>query len=258
MPRSAVLTGLLAAALVLGIASQSFAAGPPITIFAGSASKPALEEAARLYQARTGQRVEMTFAGSGTVLAQVKLEHVGDLYVPGSDDYMDKAAAAGAVITSTRKILAYLVPAILVAKGNPKHIRGLADLARPDVRVVIGQKGAVCLGDAAEGILAKAGLLDKVRPRIISYGTSCEEVQNALLMGEADAVIGWDSMFRQHRDKITLIPIPKKLNRTFNIPGAIITWSRNRQAAQAFLGFLASRTGKAIFTKYGYTAKLKK
>lgn len=225
----------------------------PLTIFAGSASKPALDEAARLYRAETGQKIDMTFAGSGTVLAQVLQEHIGDLYIPGSDDYMDKAQSKGAVLPKTRKVLAYLVPAVLVAKGNPKNIEGIEDLARPGVRVVVGQKGAVCLGDAAEEMLASAGLLDKVSKQIISYGTSCEDVANSLVLGEADAIIGWDVYARQHPTKMQLVSIPDKYVRTRNIPGAVITWSHQVRAASAFLAFLTGATGRGIFAKHGYT-----
>ena len=230
----------------------------PLMIFAGAASKPALEQCARLCQQRTGQKIEITFAGSGTVLAQIVQEHIGDLYIPGSNDYMDKAVQKGAVIPHSRKVIAYLVPAILVAKGNPKNVRGLSDLARPGLRVVIGQKGAVCLGDAAEDILKRAGLLEKVRPRIVSYAMSCEDVQNALLMGEADVIIGWDCMARQHPTKIDLIPIPRKyLASIYNIPGAVVTWSKNKAAAQSFLGWLTGPSGRWIFKSHGYTVALK-
>ncbi|MCX7597920.1 MAG: molybdate ABC transporter substrate-binding protein [Armatimonadetes bacterium] len=269
MRRSAAIVFSLAVAAATGILSWVFlrpspaTASPvvsrkPIMVFAGAASKPALEQCARLYQQRTGQKIETTFAGSGTVLAQVVQEHIGDLYIPGSNDYMDRAEQKGAVIPRTRRVLAYLVPAILVAEGNPKNIRGLADLARPGLRVVIGQKGAVCLGDAAEDILKKAGLLEKVRPRIVSYAMSCEDVQNALLMGEADVIIGWDSMARQHPKKIDLIPIPKKyLVAVYNIPGAVITWSKNKAAAEVFLNWLTGPSGRWIFKRHGYTVSLK-
>lgn len=253
--------GLLSWALLgsSGATASPVVSRTPLLVFAGAASKPALQQCAQLYERRYGQKIEITFAGSGTVLAQVVQEHIGDLYIPGSNDYMDRAVQKGAVIPKTRKIIAYLVPAILVAKGNPKNIRSLADLARPGLRVVIGQKGAVCLGDAAEDILRRSGLASKVRPRIVSYAMSCEDVQNALLMGEADAVIGWDCMARQHPTKISLIPIPHKyLASVYNIPGAVITWSKNKAAAQAFLDWLAGPSGRWIFKSHGYTVSLKK
>ena len=44
-----------------------------ILIFAGSASKPATEEMARLFQDKSGISVNITFGGSGFVLSQIEL-----------------------------------------------------------------------------------------------------------------------------------------------------------------------------------------
>ncbi len=65
----------------------------------------------------------MTFGGSGKVLSQMKLAKQGDLYFPGSSDYMEKAKKDGDVIADTEAIIAYLVPAINVQAGNPKTSR---------------------------------------------------------------------------------------------------------------------------------------
>jgi molybdate transport system substrate-binding protein len=224
-------------------------------IFVGAATKPAMEEAVRTYQARYGVSVQATYAGSGTLLTQIVTEHTGDVYIPGADDYMQKALAKGAVIPATIRTVAYLVPAICVPKGNPKHIRGLRDLTRPGLRVVLGQKGAVCLGDVADSILTSAGLAAQVRKQVASYGLSCEEVCNALLLGEADAVIAWDVYARQYPDKIESIPISKPYLRVRTVPGAVIKWTKNRQAAEAFLAFLTSASGKQIFAKHHYTVE---
>src|SRR5512138_569809 len=57
--------------------------GKTISVFAGSASKPALDEAANLFEKRTGAKVYLTYGGSGTVLSQMELAKTGDLYIPG-------------------------------------------------------------------------------------------------------------------------------------------------------------------------------
>ena len=92
-----------------------------------------LDELARAFESQRGVGVEITYGGSGTVLSQMMLARTGDLYIPGSQDFMDTAEAKGAVDPSTRKIVAYLVPAIAVPKGNPKNILTLAGpgAARP-------------------------------------------------------------------------------------------------------------------------------
>jgi molybdate transport system substrate-binding protein len=235
------------------VQKEAKAQGEPLAVFAGAASKPALEELAKTYGGQTGTKVDVTFGGSGAVLTQFSQEQYGDIYVPGSDDFMDKAEKKDAVLKDTRTILVYLVPAICVAKGNPKKVKGLDDLARSDVRVVLGQPKSVCLGDIAEGMLTEVGLWSKVKPRVASFASSCEDTLNNLLLGEADAVIGWDVFARQQPEKVEAIALPAKLARPRNIPAATIKWSKQPEQAKAFVDFLASEAAKSVWSRHGYT-----
>lgn len=224
-----------------------------LTVFAGAASKPALTQLVLDYQRRTGVKVEVTFGGSGSVLTQFSQEHYGDVYIPGSDDFMDRAEKQDTVLQDTRTPLVYLVPVINVPKGNPKHVKALADLARADVRVVIGEPKSVCLGEIGMNALKEEGLWEKVSPRVASYATSCENVLQALLLGEADAVIGWDVFTRQQPDKVETVQMPAALSRPRNIPAAVIKWCQQPQAAKALITFLSSPEAKVVWEQKGYT-----
>lgn len=226
-----------------------------LTVFAGAASKPALEQLAKVYEAKTGVKVDITFGGSGAVLTQFSQEQYGDVYVPGSDDFMDRAEEKQAVIPETRTVLVYLVPMICVAKSNPHGIEALSDLAQEGLRVVIGDVKAVCLGEIGRKMLESEGLWDKVEPRIISYAGNCEDVLNTLLLGESDAVIGWDAWPRQQPEKVEGIPLPEKIARPRNIPASVIKWSKQRDAAEAFIAFLTGEEAQATFDEHGYTLK---
>ena len=204
-----------------------------LTVFAGSGAMAALKEIGPLYEADSGIEVDITSGGSGSLLTQFVQEQFGDLYIPGSDDFMDKAEAKEAVLADTRTTLVYLVPCICVAQGNPRGVKGLHDLARTDLRVVLGEPKAVCIGDISEAVLREKGLWDKVQPKVASFGSSCEDVLNKLLLGEADVIIGWDSFAKQNPDKVEAIPIEAKSARVRNIPAAVIRWSTQREAAEA-------------------------
>ena len=127
-----------------------------ILVYAGAASKPATEDAARLYEERTGIKVELVFGGSGYVLSQMKLAREGDIYFPGSSDYMEKAKREGDVFPESEKILVYLVNAINVRPGNPKNIRTLRDLTRSGLRVAIANPKGVCVGAYAVEIIERS------------------------------------------------------------------------------------------------------
>lgn len=259
-----LLLGLL---LVIGCASETSqppdAQSPPAVIpgpkvhimaFVGAASKPPSTEAKEAFEsANPDIVVDMTFGGSGTLLNQMTLEEIGDIYMPGSDDYMDKAEQQQAVRPETRKIVAYLVPMICVQHGNPKNIQSLEDLARPGVVVGLAEAGAVCLGDVSDEILQSAGLERRVKKNVITYARSCDQTQQLVQLGEVDAVIGWDAFKFWAPDEIDVIAIAREHLRVRNIPAAISVYSENQDAAQRFIDFLTSDQGKAIFTKHGYS-----
>ena len=126
-----------------------------ILVFAGAASKPATEEAARIFQEKTGLAVDLIFGGSGFILAQMKLTKKGDLYFPGSSDLMGLAKREGLVLPESEKVIVYLIPAINVQKGNPKGIYSLKDLTKDGIRVAIGNPEMVCVGTYAVEIIEK-------------------------------------------------------------------------------------------------------
>ena len=250
---------LLGCTVAAGLALGSLGLGAEqvrLMTFVGSASKPPMQECKKVYEKLHPNVVlDMTFGGSGTLLHQMTLEQVGDLYIPGSDDFMDKAETQKAVLPATRRIVCYLVPAICVQKHNPKKIRSLDDLARPGVTVGMAKAGAVCLGDVTEQILSSAGLLDDVRKNVLTYAASCEQTQQLVQLGEVDAIIGWDSFAAWAPDKIDTVPIPAKYLRVRNVPAAVSAYSEQQKAARDFIKFLTSKQAQDIFAKHGYPIK---
>lgn len=248
---TAILPLLLVLLVVAGIGAVQ--AESRIVAFCGSASKPAMEEAARSYEAKTGTKVELLFGGSGTMLAQMKLARKGDVYIPGSPDFMEIAEKQGLVDPATRRILAYLVPAINVQPGNPKNIRVLADLARPGIRVGIGNPESVCVGLYAVEILDRAGLLKEVQPNIITHAPSCDATEALVSLKKVDAVIGWDVFPKWNPGRMEAVFLkPDQLPRLAYIPAAVSSFTKERGLAVGFIDFLASKDGQAIFAKWGY------
>jgi len=78
---------------------------------------------------------------------------------------------------------------------------------------------------------------------------------NALLLGEADAVIGWDVFARQHAEEVEAIIIPAKLARPRNIPASVIKWSKDPEAAKAFIDFLTSDEALKVWEEHGYAVE---
>ncbi len=231
------------------------APGETLRAFVGSASKPAMTQAAAAFEEETGIDVELHFGGSGSMLSEMILSKRGDVYCPGSPDYMQLAIEKGAVDPQTVRIVCYLVPAINVAAGNPKGIRRLEDLGREGVRVAIANPHSVCVGLYAVEVIEASGLKDSIKPNIKGYMESCAKTANIVALGNVDAVIGWRVFQYWNPDRIeTVLLEPQQLPRLAYIPVAVSSTCEDRQSAQRFIDFLASEHGQSIFAKWGYIA----
>jgi len=227
-----------------------------ILVFAGAASKPATEEAVRIFQEKTGLAVDLIFGGSGFVLAQMKLTKKGDLYFPGSSDFMELAKKEGLVFPESEKVIVYLIPAINVQKGNPKGIYSLKDLTKDGIRVSIGNPEMVCVGTYAVEIIEKnltPSEKTKFKKNLVNYTESCEKTANVISLKAVDAVLGWEVFHYWDPERIeTILLKPEEVKRIGYIPIAISKSTKDKAGAQKFIDFLLSPSGKAIFQKYHY------
>jgi len=228
-----------------------------LTVFCGSANKPAMEEIAALYEQEKGVAVRLIFGGSGTLLSQIELSRSGEIYLPGSPDYAIIAERKGQVIPGSDRIVAYLVPAIVTPKGNPKKIERLEDLARPGVKVGIGNPETVCLGLYGIELLERNGLLDSVLANLVTFGASCSKTANLAAMSQVDAILGWRVFHFWNPERMDWVPIaPEQVPRISYVPIMIPVHTKSRELSEDFIDFVVSARGRAIYEKLGYLTDL--
>jgi len=246
--------------LILVIAQNGLPSSKRILIFAGAASKPATEEVIKTFQNKFAIPIDVSFGGSGFVLSQMKLTKKGDLYFPGSSDFMEVAKKEGLVFPETEKIIVYLIPAINVQKGNPKGIYSLKDLTKDGIRVAIANPEFVCVGTYAAEIIEKN--LDpiekeKLKKNLVNYTESCEKTANAISLRAVDAVLGWRVFQHWDPERIETIYLkPDEIPRVGYISIAISKFTQDKILSQKFIDFIISPQGKAIFRKYHYLMDL--
>ncbi len=251
---------LLTTVLLLSLSQPAESSPPRLLIFAGAASKPATEEVIDSYKKKFGISVDVIFGGSGFVLSQMKLAKKGDLYFPGSSDFMEKAKKEGLVFPETEKIVVYLIPAINVQKGNPKGIHSLKDLTHRGVRVAIANPEQVCVGTYAIEIIEKnLTIFEKkaFKTNLVNYTESCEKTATIVSLKAVDAVLGWRVFQYWDPERIETIYLkPNEISRIGYIPIAVSKFTRDKDLAQQFLDFLLSSQGKNIFQKHHYLMDL--
>lgn len=216
-------------------------AAPKLTVFAAASLQHPFEKIAQ----QGHFDATYNFAGSQTLTTQLTQGAQADVFASADTAHMKTAQNAGLVDGSPR-IFAHNRLEIAVAKGNPKHIQSLADLARSDVVVVLADS-SVPAGKYAQQALAKAGV--KVKPASLELEVTA--VLNKVAFGEADAGIVYVSDVVSS-GKVDGIAIPDADNVIADYPIAILAGAPDKSAAMSFVDYVLSPAGQAVLAQAGF------
>lgn len=229
-----------------------------LLLYCGAGIQPAAEALTKAFTETSGITVNTTYAGSGRLLGQLTSSRVGDLFMPGSAFYVERAIELKLAHEDTKQKVAYFVPVIVVQKGNPLGVTSLADLAESTLRLGLGDERAVAVGKQSKKIFDKNRIPGtKVERNVVYRSGTVNELGVALQMKHIDAAIMWDANARQFADALDVIEIPAEQNLVSTIPVAVLTCSLRVDDATRFVEYVTSPVGKQILREYDYTVELK-
>ena len=246
-----LLTGVLAALWALQGRRDD---RPALMLHCGAGIRDAADPAARAFTQAAGVAVEPNYSGSEKLLAQVLLNRRGDVFMPGDALYVDRAEAEGLIVPGSRRDVGWFIPVILVARRVEPAVTGLSDLARPGLRVGIGDARTCAVGRTTQQLLRKNGIAPESINVVLTTGT-VNDLGVQLAAGSVDAVIVWDAVARQFADHGQIVAIPPGQNVISKITAAVLTCSEEPDAAARFVDFLSSPAGRAILRQQNYTVE---
>jgi len=129
-----------------------------LLVYSGAGLKKPMEEIKKVFESKYGVKIEYTYGGAAQLLSQIELSKKGDVLITGSMD--SYKVAENKQLVYPFKEVALHIPVIGVPKGNPAGIKSLEDLAKPGVKVILGDEKANAVGAAAQRIIQKSGLED--------------------------------------------------------------------------------------------------
>ncbi len=153
---------------------------------------------------------------------------------------------------------------IMVPKDNPAHITGLADLARPDLALVMPNSAFEGVAQQIRASLVKAGgeaLAKAAYETKVADGTTVltrihhRQTPLLLMQGLGQAGVTWTSeaIFQEQQGHpIGHVAIPADQNTRAIYSAAQVAGAPHVAAAQAWLAFIASDTAFAILARYGF------
>ena len=254
-----VTAGLCVASLV-GVACSSKATTTPssapattsapitgtVTVFAASSLTTVFTEMGTAFgTVHPGSTIKFNFNGSSTLATQISQGAPADVFASADNDTMQRLVTAN-LVPGTAKVFAHNRLQIVVAKGNPKQVTGLADLARTSLVTVLCAPSVPC-GKYANQALAAAG----VTPHPVSLEQNVKSLVGKIALGEADIGIGYVTDV-QADSGVSGVDIPDNQNVIATYPLAALRSSTNPVTAQAFVDFVLSPSGQAVMAKYGF------
>ncbi|MDN7024708.1 molybdate ABC transporter substrate-binding protein [Methanoculleus sp. FWC-SCC1] len=218
-------------------------------VYSGAGLKAPMQEIGTVFGEKYGVTVEYTYAGSGALITQMELAQKGDVFIPGgTPDYA--IAVNKGLVSDDPQYVAYHVPVIAVAKGNPKKITCVEDFTKSGVKVALGGINETAIGKAGDKLFKKHGIADAVEENVVLRAPTINELIVAMNMGTADAtLITIDKMNVQTMEAIEL---PLEDNMALIVPIGTTTFTKKADLAGQYIDFVASDEGKAIFARHGF------
>lgn len=230
-----------------------------LTVFAAASLTDAFTEISENFQkANPNVTVSFNFAGSQALRTQIEESAPADVFASASGKEMDALITDSFVTKESSHIFLHNKLVVILPADNPAGIDSLEDLANPRLKIVLAaeevpvgnySRQALDLMNASFGTDFK----DKVLANVVSYEDNVRQVVAKIQLGEADAGIVYTS------DAVTApelqtIEIPNELNVIAKYPIALLVESANGELAQAFVNYVFSEEGLAIFQKWGFVS----
>ena len=248
---------LFAAIAIVSMLTPSFSCPSGekgLFLYCGAGLRPPVGEIVEIFSQEYNVKVDCSYGGAGTLLNQIQLTKRGDLFMPGDVSYIDHA---GELIICKHRVC-YLIPVILVKKGNPKNIKGIDDLVAPGIRLGLGNPKAVPVGRKAIEIFEKANIkIKKVEKNLVFSAMTVNELGVQIKVGKIDAAIVWDGVAAYFSDSADIIEIPKERNAISTVAIALLSCSMHK-LAQNFIDFISSEQGQEIFHKHHFSIRMQK
>ncbi|WP_323101966.1 molybdate ABC transporter substrate-binding protein [Intrasporangium sp. YIM S08009] len=257
LPAVPVLTALVLAACGSTTPSSADGTGQPgksgapaaslqgtVTVLAAASLTESFDQLKKDFEgANPGVSVDTSYGSSATLVQQANNgapASVLALAGTAAADPLDQSLVKGT------KNFATNVLEIAVPPGNPAKVTTLADLAKPDVKVVLCADTVPC-GKAAQKVFTKAG----ITPNVVSKEVDVKATLAKVKLGEADAAVVYHSDVVSAKDAVEGVEIPAKDNTTLDYP--VITLADDA-ATKAFVAYVLSAKGLATVQSFGFGA----
>jgi molybdate transport system substrate-binding protein len=227
-----------------------------ITVAAAADLSFALKDLAGRFTQASGTEVRLSFGASGNLFSQIQNGAPFDVFFSADADYPKNLADGGLVDAKSLRTYAIGHLVLWVPKSSPLDPQALKMdlLAKPEVkRIAIANPQHAPYGRAAMAALEHFGLKGKSASKLVK-GENISQAAQFAQSGNAQA--GLIAL------SLALSPTMRDSGRYWELPAdaypelkqvaAIVSSSKHKAAAQAFLDYVTSPEARGILQQYGF------
>jgi molybdate transport system substrate-binding protein len=243
------------AALALCLAFGAAHAGN-VTVFAAASLKESLDAVSKPFEAASGHKVVISYAGSNALAKQIENGAPADLFISADTDWIDYVEQRNLVAAGSRRNLlandlVLIAPAtstvqLKLAPGvNVAQVLG-------DRRIALANPDAVPAGKYARAAFTSMGSWSAIEPKV----AAADNVRAALALvarGEAPLGVVYRTDALAEKNVRIVDTFPAGSHPAIVYP--IVRLARSTSAAASTLAaYLASPAARATFERYGFRA----
>ena len=217
----------------------------PLAVYAASSLSDGFHALAQAFE-RKHPDVVVRLSVAGSQVLRYQIEQGAPAQIFASADRLHAQALAEAGLLQDLRAFASNRVVLLVGPDSD-HIQDFADLAQAQ-RLVMGTD-SVPIGRYSRALLDRAGQLESVLGRVVSFAPNVRLLRAKVQLGEADAALVYQSD-AQGMAQLRVVPVPTHLDRpTELVMGRIGDAS---PLTTAWLNFVASDAAQTMLQRHGF------
>lgn len=245
--------------LFLGLLAVPFMAtaarAADVTVFAAASLKNALDDAAKLYQEKTGDKVSISYAASSALAKQIESGAPADIFFSADLDWMDYLQEKKLIDVPSRHTLLGNTLVLVAPKDSSASLPiakdfPLVQALGADGKLAMALVDSVPAGKYGKAALTALGVWDAVAPHVVQ----AENVRAALAFvarGEAQFGIVYATDAKSEPEVRVVGTFPADSHPKILYPVALTASAKPE--AKKFLDFLLSSEAAPAFEAQGFS-----
>jgi len=244
-----------AIALATLLAAPATRAEIPLTVAAASDLQGVMPEIAARFQRATAHALRISYGSSGQFLSQIQNGAPIDVFLSADDAYVTRLVESGHAEAST--VTPYATGRLALWARSDRGLdlaKGLAALEDTRVRrIAIANPEHAPYGRAAVESLRRAGLYDRLQPRLV-LGENVSQAAQFAQTGNADVALIALSLTLMPALQSTGsgVEVPQSAYQLIRQTGVVVARSPRAGTGRRFLAFLTERDAATLLVQSGF------